>query len=226
MNNSTSRNVNDVIASTLGKSINRRSLVKSIAGIGGVAVLVPALGLLSPTAARSTDSLIVNTAGARLRSGAGTGYGVIVSLARGTEVRYLADGGNANGYRWYKVRVLATGKEGFVSASLLSAPDAGPSGDPVIVGSATTTAAVNLRSGPSTGNQVLRVVPKGAVVATRATGFLARLVAAQDGFQVRPEGVVDVPDRRVVLFGDRVGGRMRGSHPARLPSNPTFRIAS
>ncbi|MDQ3655200.1 MAG: SH3 domain-containing protein [Chloroflexota bacterium] len=154
----------DTVANTLGKTVNRRSLVKSIAGIGGAAVLVPTLGLLSPAAARSTDSLIVNTAGARLRSGPGTGYGVIASLAKGTEVRYLADGGTANGYRWYKVRVLATGKEGFMSASLLSAPDAGPGGDPVIVGSAKTTAAVNLRSGPSTGNQVLRVVPKGAVV--------------------------------------------------------------
>ncbi len=162
------------VASTLGKTVNRRSLVKSIASIGGAALLVPAIGLLSPAAARSTDSLIVNTAGARLRSGAGTGYSVVASLAKGTEVRYLADGGNANGYRWYKVRVLATGKEGFVSASLLSAPDAGPVGDPVIVGSAHTTAAVNLRSGPSTGNSVLRVVPKGAVVQasnTARSGF-------------------------------------------------------
>ena len=136
------------VAGTLDKTVNRRSLVKSIASIGGAALLVPAIGLLSPAAARSTDSLIVNTAGARLRSGAGTGYSVVASLAKGTEVRYLADGGNANGYRWYKVRVLATGKEGFISASLLSAPDAGPAGDPVIVGSATTTSAVNLRSGP------------------------------------------------------------------------------
>lgn len=152
------------VAGTLGKTANRRSFVKAIAGIGGAAALAPTLGLLAPAAARSTDSLIVNTSGARLRSGAGTGYGVVASLAKGTEVRYLADGGTANGYRWYKVRVLATGKEGFVVASLLSAPDAGPGGDPVIVGSAKTTAAVNLRSGPSTGNSVLRVVPKGAAV--------------------------------------------------------------
>jgi len=149
---------------TLDKTVTRRTLVKGIAGIGAAAVIVPTLGLVAPAAARSTDSLIVNTSGARLRSGPGTGYSVVASLAKGTEVRYLADGGGANGYRWYKVRVLATGKEGFVSASLLSAPDAGPGGDPVIVGSAKTTAAVNLRSGPSTGNSVLRVVPKGAVV--------------------------------------------------------------
>jgi len=56
----------ETVASTHGKTVNRRSLVKSIASIGGAALLVPAIGLLSPAAARSTDSLIVNTAGARL----------------------------------------------------------------------------------------------------------------------------------------------------------------
>jgi uncharacterized protein YgiM (DUF1202 family) len=146
-------NLND----RLGMPLNRRSVFKAAAGIGLTAALLgPASGLVSPAAARSTDSLIVNTSGARLRSGPGTGYGVLASLAKGAEVRYLADGGSANGYRWYKVKVLSTGKEGFVASSLLSAPDG--SGDPVIVGVMYTTARVNLRSGPSTGHQVLRVV--------------------------------------------------------------------
>jgi uncharacterized protein YgiM (DUF1202 family) len=174
MDHTSHRTPAESVASTLDKTVSRRSLVKSFAGIGGAALLVPAIGFLAPAAARSTDTLIVNTAGARLRSGAGTGYSVIVSLAKGTEVRYLANGGSANGYTWYKVKVLSTGTEGFVAASLLSAPDAGPTGDPVIVGSAYTTAAVNLRSGPSTGNSVLRVVPKGAVVQasnTARSGF-------------------------------------------------------
>lgn len=149
----------------LGTTITRRSLVKSLAGIGvTAAVLTPARGLISPAAARSTDSLIVNTDGARLRSGPGTGYRTLAFLAKGTEVRFLADGGSANGYRWYKVRVLATSKEGFVAASLLSAPNGGTGSDPVIVGSAVTTANVNLRSGPSTSHQVLRVVAKGSTV--------------------------------------------------------------
>lgn len=156
-------------------SLSRRSLVKSVAGFGvSAAVLTPALGLLSPAAARSTDSLIVNTAGARLRSGPGTGYSTRAYLAKGTEVRFLADGGSANGYRWYKVRVLATGKEGFVAATLLSAPDGGTGSDPIIIGSARTTTNVNLRSGPSTSNQVLRVVVAGATVRisnTVRTGF-------------------------------------------------------
>ena len=146
-----------------GTYLNRRSVFKAAAGLGLAAVAVgPVSGLLSSVAARSTDSLFVNSAGARLRSGPGTGYGVLASLAKGTEVRYLADGGSANGYRWYKVKVLATGKEGFVAANLLSGPDG--SGDPVIMGILYTTAKVNLRSGPSTSNTVLRVVPADAAV--------------------------------------------------------------
>jgi len=152
---------------------SRRSILKAAAAIGaGAALAGPALGTLSPAAARSTDSLIVNTAGARLRSGPGTGYAILASLAKGTEVRYLADGGTANGYRWSKVKVLSTGKEGYVAASLLSAPDG--SSAPVIIGTMYTSASVNLRSGPSTGHQVLRVVASGSAVQasdTASNGF-------------------------------------------------------
>lgn len=148
-------------SAALAAPMTRRSALRAFAGAALLAATT-----VGRVAARSTDSLIVNTAGARLRSGPGTGYSIIASLAKGTEVRYLADGGSANGYRWYKVRVLATGKEGFVAASLLSAPDAEnpPPSDPVIVGTARTTVNVNLRSGPSTSNSILRVVPAGTTV--------------------------------------------------------------
>jgi D-alanyl-D-alanine carboxypeptidase len=190
----------NVITNTLGKTVNRRSLVKAVAGISAAAALAPTLGLLSPAAARSTDSLIVNTAGARLRSGPGTGYQVLASLAKGIEVRFLADGGTANGYRWYKVRVLATGKEGFVAANLLSAPDGSTS--PVIVGTAKTTANVNLRSGPSTSNSVLRVVPAGSTVQISNTvqngfryvihnGLAGWIIAQYLGSNVPGEGPYD-----------------------------------
>ena len=148
--------------------LSRRSILKTAAGLGAAAILTgPALGLVSPAAARSTDTLIVNTSGTRLRSGPGTGYAILASLGKGTEVRYLADGGYATGYRWYKVQVLATGKQGYIAASFLSAPDG--SGDPVIIGVMYTTANVNLRSGPSTTNSVLRVVPANSAVQSSDT---------------------------------------------------------
>lgn len=150
------------------RSMNRRSLLKMM-GVATAAVAFGGTGVLQGAGARSTDTLIVNSEGARLRSGAGTGYSVLASLSRGTEVQYLADGGSANGYQWYKVKVYATGREGFVASSLLSAPDGGVGQDPVVTGSATASTAVNLRSGPSTGHQILRVVPHGASVQTSNT---------------------------------------------------------
>jgi uncharacterized protein YgiM (DUF1202 family) len=158
----------DFLGSALGRPVDRRHLLKMI-GAGAAALAVGTASKPGSTSARSTDTLIVNTEGARLRSGAGTGYAVLASLSKGTEVQYVANGGSANGYQWYQVKVYATGKVGFVASSLLSAPDGGTGSDPVIVGTATTTDFVNLRSGPSTGHQVLRVVPSGASVQISST---------------------------------------------------------
>ena len=149
-------NTEHIVSSTFDKPVNRRSLVKGIAGLGAGIALATTVGRV---AARSTDSLIVNTAGARLHSGPGTGYSVLASLAKGTEVRYLAYGGSANGYEWHKVMVLATGKQGFIAANLLSMPGSQPGGETF-----TTTARRNLRAAPNTGAKVLLVMPSGAVV--------------------------------------------------------------
>jgi uncharacterized protein YgiM (DUF1202 family) len=144
---------------------SRRRFLVGAAGATAL-LLTPALGMVSPVSARSTDSLIVNSGGARLRSGAGTGYAVVASLAKGTEVRYLADGGNANGYRWYKVKVLSTGREGFMASSLLSAPDGNDGGasSEFYIGSTfwVSVANANLRSSAGTSSTVIKVLPKGS----------------------------------------------------------------
>lgn len=157
----------NTIESTLGRSFNRRNFLKTV-GAGAAALALGGAMLPTGAGARSTDTRIVNTEGARLRSGPGTGYSILASLAKGTEVQYLAYGGSANGYEWHKVKVYASGKEGFIASSLLSMPG-GTGSDPIITGNATTTDYVNLRSGPSTGHQVLRVVPKGAAIQTSST---------------------------------------------------------
>lgn len=154
--------------SAFGRPVNRRRFLKTI-GAGTVALAFGATTLSQQAFARSTDIRIVNAEGARLRSGPGTGYSILASLAKGTEVQYLAYGGSANGYEWHKVKVVATGREGFIASVLLSMPGSDTGSDPVITGSGTTTAYVNLRTGPSTGHQVLRVVPYGATVQTSAT---------------------------------------------------------
>ncbi|HYJ13068.1 MAG TPA: SH3 domain-containing protein [Thermomicrobiales bacterium] len=156
---------------------SRRRFLGSAVAVMATAVTGAAMSG-GAASARSTDSLIVNTAGARLRSGAGTGYSVVASLAKGTEVRYLANGGNANGYTWYKVKVLSTGREGFVASSLLSAPGTS-GGDPgfppnVVV----TQGPVRLRQYPGTSQPVL------ATLSVGAKGWLTQRTSAWvDGYQ-------------------------------------------
>jgi hypothetical protein len=77
-----------------------------------------------------------------------------------SSVRYLADGGSANGYRWYKVLVLSSGKEGFVASSLLSAP--GGSGNPGFPFNVTVTSGpLNVRRYPTTSAAVVGRVQTG-----------------------------------------------------------------
>lgn len=181
------------------RSMNRRSLLKTI-GAASAAIVFGGSGLLQGAGARSTDTLIVNSEGSRLRSGPGLGYGIIASLSRGTEAQYISDGGWSDGYQWYQVKVYASGKTGYVASSLLSAPDdGGGSGQtPVITGSATASTSVNLRSGPSTGHQVLRVVPYGASVQTSDT--------VQNGFRyVVHDGLAGWMSDQYLAWGSQPG---------------------
>lgn len=86
-----------------------------------------------------------------LRKGAGTGYGVVTSLGRGTELVIKDEQGN-----WYKV-VTMQGTEGWISKNYVA--------DGV---SAKTTANVNLRKGAGTSNSVIKVLAKGTGVTALA----------------------------------------------------------
>lgn len=128
----------------------------------GAAALVAAspLVLSSTAGARSSDRFLVNAGGTRLRSGPGTGYRVLASLARGTEVRYLDSGGSANGYDWVKVQVVSSGATGYVAFQLLSPLDpGGGTGRPKVQ---VASGPLRVRSAPGTGSAVKRTVPTGA----------------------------------------------------------------
>jgi uncharacterized protein YraI len=94
----------------------RRLLVGSV----GAALTAFAPVTLSSTLARSTDARRVNANGVRLRSGPGTGYRILASLAAGTIVRSCEPAGTANGYQWTKCMVETTGIWGYVASHLLS----------------------------------------------------------------------------------------------------------
>jgi len=103
-------------------------------------------------AASSSESVIATlrtTGVVNMRSGASTDTSIIRTLASGTSVEVLEN--QTNG--WSRVR--HNGTAGFIRSDLLSA-----SGAPAAQAAATlkTTGVVNMRSGPSTSNSVIRTL--------------------------------------------------------------------
>lgn len=133
---------------------SRRRFV-STAATGAALAAAGSIALGAPAGATSTDRYLVNVSGLRLRTGPGTGYAVITSLAEGTEVRYLAWGGTANGYDWAKVEVVSTGRVGFVAFAFLTS---------VIVARPqvrVNSGPLRVRSAPGLSSSVLLSLPAG-----------------------------------------------------------------
>jgi uncharacterized protein YraI len=112
--------------------------------------------------AQSGARLYTVSANANFRSGPSTGYTILGVVRVGNT--FAPRGIEQNGY----AAITFQGQNGWVLASLVTPTDQ-VGGDPVISGSGRTTDTVNLRSGPSTGNRVLRVVPNGAKIGTSTT---------------------------------------------------------
>ena len=141
-------------STTLDTAMNRRHLFKLMGGAGAVLVAGGIAGKAGRASAQSAAQY-KTTAALNFRSGAGTNYSVIAVMPLGTIV--AATGNRANGF----LEVGYNGTYGWAHGDYLT-PFSGS--DPVIIGEARTTTAVNLRTGPSTGNQVLRVVAAGTLV--------------------------------------------------------------
>jgi zinc D-Ala-D-Ala carboxypeptidase len=147
-------------------TMTRRSAFKVFAGAGAALVAAAVAG--PAVLANHTAQLYTVSSNANFRTGPGTGYAIITVIATGAT--FTLNGQSQNGY----AGITYQGRTGWVLASLVVAAGSTPT-DPVISGVAYTTAAVNLRSGPSTSNAILRVVPKDAKIGTSTTernGFL------------------------------------------------------
>ena len=134
---------------------NRRQVMKMIAGLGAAALAAGVVGK-TDTFAAATATQYKTTTNLNFRSGPGMSYKVIRVIPAGGIMAHT--GAVKNSF----FEVGYGGTYGWVHKDYLA--PVGSSGDPVIVGSARTKANVNLRSGPSTGHQVLRVVAAGSVV--------------------------------------------------------------
>ena len=144
--------------------LDRRSVLRMAAGFGAAAVAGGVLvrGAAAQDSAAAGSGYYRTTTALNLRTGPSTNRRIILVLPQGAKVQDL--GGNKNGFR----QVSYKGTEGWASLSFLVV-DGGQGADPVISGTAVTTASVNFRSGPSTGHKVLRVLAKGTRVETSLT---------------------------------------------------------
>ena len=112
----------------------------------------------SAETAKTTDYL-------NLRKGAGTSYGVILTIAKGTTVTVL-DNSNSN---WAKVRT-PSGQEGWCSKEYLtfsssgSSSSGGSSSGSTSTTTAKTTDYLNLRKGAGTSYGVILTIAKGSTV--------------------------------------------------------------
>jgi uncharacterized protein YraI len=139
--------------------ISRRHLLKMM-GVGAATLVVGATARPERSTAQ-TVTQYKTTDALNFRSGPGTTYPVIRVIPAGTIVAHT--GAIQNSY----FEVGYSGTYGWVHKDYLGPVNGG--GSPVISGKAWTITAVNLRSGPSTGHQVLRVVPSGAQIGVSNT---------------------------------------------------------
>ncbi|ULT54389.1 SH3 domain-containing protein [Neobacillus drentensis] len=137
----------------------------------------------TPAAAQTTTKYVnVSSGSLNLRSGASSSASVVATLSKGTAVTVYSE---ANG--WAKVK--ANGKDGYVSASFLSA--ANPSSSTTPAAAPTTTkyvnvssGSLNLRSGASSSASVVATLSKGTAVTvySEANGWAKVKANGKDGY--------------------------------------------
>ena len=152
------------LATTLEHPMNRRRFLAGTLALAPAALLVRAA---LPGAAAAQAGGLLTTTDLNLREGPGTGYRVLLVIPAGAHV---SDHGVVeNGFR----QVAYANTRGWASAQYLAAADTGgnPGDSPVVIGSAVATVDLNLRAGPGTNHQVLRVLARGTTVQT--TDFAA-----------------------------------------------------
>jgi len=172
-------------------------------------------GLISVPSPASAAS-VTATANVNLRSGPGTNYAVITVIPEGASVE--TTGAVRSGFS----PVTYNGRSGFASADYLSSSGGGgtvgsdgPTGTRYVTGGA-----LNFRSGPSTADSVIGVLPNGAAVqltGRQANGFAAVTYNGRSGWAflqylstsggTSGGGTSGGSDSGSVAVGDSVTGR-------------------
>ena len=140
------------------QSVSRRSFV--VGALGSAALLA----VRAAPSVMAEEVYSVASDGLRLRSGPGTGYSVLASLARRTILIPISSAGTANGYTWLKAKVESTGVVGYVAQEFLNHVSRDGGGYPVGTIVTVDTAgggSANLRSAPGTSAGVIKAVANG-----------------------------------------------------------------
>ena len=158
------------------------------------------------TTALTTDYL-------NMRQGAGTNYSVILTISKGTTVTILDDSNS----QWAKIRT-PNGKEGWCSKQYLQfSTSAGETASGKTV-TATTTAALNMRSGTGLGFSILLTLPKGTTVpVTDNSNSQWAKVKASNG----TEGWCSKQYLNLTVPKTSTSGNTTGSSPSSSSSSPS-----
>jgi len=138
-------------------SLTRRSILGKAMGFGVAAVAVTIAGTVGSVAsAHHTEQPYKTTAALNLRKNPSSSSSVILVMPKGATVYLMQRFENGYYFVTYK------GQLGWAHRDYIVA--AGQPHDPVVIGNRVAKQNLNVRSGPSTSNQVLDVLDKGATV--------------------------------------------------------------
>lgn len=203
-------------------------------------------GSAPSTSPGATGAAYVIDGALNLRSGPSTSYSVISLMPNGTEVSLTGE--TAGGFSG----VVYNGTGGWAFADYLStsgpsAPDAepttpAPAPDPepsnpggsqigdTVVGTMTTTASLNMRTGPGSGNGVITTIPIGSsveVMGSMENGWYPVRYAGTTGWSHgdwlssgSPSAPAPTPDPEPSNPGDTVVGTMRTTTRLNMRSGP------
>jgi uncharacterized protein YraI len=148
---------------TISSNLSRRAFLRSAVAAG--AATLAAGALLSAGASAQDEEVAAAAAGfysttdyVNFRTGPGTDYGVIRVLPPQSPLQAVGPESGAF------LKMSNQGTIGWVHRDFVTSGNGGSSDMPVSLGYKTTSAYVNMRSGPGTGYSVIRTLPQGTTV--------------------------------------------------------------